>query len=220
MTGEHVLMEINVRIPQNVGLGEAAGVDPSWRLYATLAGIPLAPQRPQRNGVKVIVPSLELMAAPAYVRAGRPDGRRLLRSYRGVRTISGLSLGGPRAARGVRGRSRVSTASKARAESRRAAKEQADATPFRPGTALKRMLPVSAAPHRKARRTTARWAPGGAGPCSPKSFADEAVGSRRLGSPLYGTLLERVADDVEAQGPCWRLLAETWPRPAARCRSG
>ena len=39
VTGEHVLMEINVRIPQNLGLGEAAGVEPSWRLYAALAGI-------------------------------------------------------------------------------------------------------------------------------------------------------------------------------------
>jgi hypothetical protein len=32
--------------------------------------------------------------------------------------------------------------------------------------------------------------------------------SRRLGSPLYGMLLERVADDVQAQGPCWRVLAD------------
>lgn len=40
-----------------------------------------------------------------------------------------------------------------------------------------------------------------------------ATGSRRLGSPLYGMLLDRVADDVEAQGPCWQLLAD---RPPSR----
>ena len=50
-------MEVNVRIPQNIGLGEAAGVEASWRIYATLAGIPLEPQRTQRDGVRVVVPT-------------------------------------------------------------------------------------------------------------------------------------------------------------------
>jgi hypothetical protein len=38
-----------------------------------------------------------------------------------------------------------------------------------------------------------------------------AAESRRLGSPLYGALLERAADDIEAQGPCWQLLADRPP---------
>jgi D-aspartate ligase len=95
VTGEHVLMEVNVRIPQNLGLGEAAGVEPAWRLYASLAGIPLPPQPAQRNGVKVIVPSLELHAAPAYIRQGDLSVRQLLSTYRGVRSVSGLSLSDP-----------------------------------------------------------------------------------------------------------------------------
>jgi predicted ATP-grasp superfamily ATP-dependent carboligase len=95
VTGEHVLMEINIRIPQNIGLGEAAGVEPSWRLYATLADIRLPPQRPQRDGVRVIVPSLEMRAAPAYVRAGDLSLRQLLGSYGSVRNVSGLSLKDP-----------------------------------------------------------------------------------------------------------------------------
>jgi D-aspartate ligase len=92
VTGEHVLMEVNVRIPQNIGLGEAAGVEAAWRIYATLAGIPLPQQRRQRDGVRVIVPSLEVRAAVAYLRQGDLSLRQLLRSYGGVRNVSGLSL--------------------------------------------------------------------------------------------------------------------------------
>jgi D-aspartate ligase len=95
VTGEHVLMEVNVRIPQNIGLGEAAGVDPSWRIYATLAGIPLARQPSQRDHVRVIVPSLEVLAGPAYMREGALSVPQLLSSYRRVRNVSGLSFKDP-----------------------------------------------------------------------------------------------------------------------------
>jgi hypothetical protein len=203
-TGEHVLMEINVRIPQNVGLGEVAGVDPSWRMYATLAGVPLEPQRPQRNGVKVVVPSLELMAAPAYVRAGDLSVRELLRSYRGVRTISGLSLADPVPLAAFVG-GRVYNGVKARRSAR-----DADATPLRPGTALKRLLPASARPLAK----SAYYRAVGSGrrrTMLGEELRHEAAGSRRLGSPLYGSLLDRVADDVEAKGPSWTLLDGKWP---------
>jgi hypothetical protein len=44
-----------------------------------------------------------------------------------------------------------------------------------------------------------------------------AVESRRLGSALYGALLECAADDVEAQGPCWELLAGRPPAPLGVC---
>jgi predicted ATP-grasp superfamily ATP-dependent carboligase len=38
-TGEVYFIEANVRIPTQWGLGDAAGGDSSWRMYATLAGI-------------------------------------------------------------------------------------------------------------------------------------------------------------------------------------
>ena len=94
-TGEHVLMEINVRIPQNLGLGEAAGVEPCWRLYAALAGLPLGPQPEPRLGVKTVVASLEVPAVPAYLRDHELSVREILGSYRHVRTVSGLSLREP-----------------------------------------------------------------------------------------------------------------------------
>ena len=94
-TDELVLMEINVRVPQNFGLSEACGADGPWRLYATLAGLPLGPQPVPRAGRKTIVATLELHAAPAYVRAGDLTVPGLLASYRGVRNASGLSLRDP-----------------------------------------------------------------------------------------------------------------------------
>ncbi len=200
-TGEHVLMEINVRIPQNLGLGEAAGVEPTWRLYATLAGIPLEPQPAQRNGVKVIVPSLELKAAPAYVRAGDLSMRQLLGSYRGVRSVSGLSLRDPvplAAFFGGRGYHAAGDA---------AGKLQAKAKADGAGSALKTMVPA------RLRPTAKRLYHRSLGPKRRRAMLADGLrgsadGSRRLGSPLYGGLLDHVADDVEAQGPCWRLLAD------------
>jgi predicted ATP-grasp superfamily ATP-dependent carboligase len=94
-TGELVLIEINARIPQGFTLGDASGTDASWRLYATLAGIPLPPRPPQTNGVKVIVPDLEPRAAIASLVQRRVTLRELLASYRGVRDLSGLSLRDP-----------------------------------------------------------------------------------------------------------------------------
>jgi D-aspartate ligase len=70
----------------------ACGADGPWHLYATLAGLPLAPQPAPVIGRKVIIPTLELHAAPAYVKAGDLSIPRLLGSYRGVRSVSGLSL--------------------------------------------------------------------------------------------------------------------------------
>jgi predicted ATP-grasp superfamily ATP-dependent carboligase len=95
VTGELVLMEINVRIPQNFGLSVACGVDGPWRVYATLAGIPLGEQPAPRHGAKTIIASLEVHAAGAYVRAGDLTVLDVLRSYRGTRDVSGLSLRDP-----------------------------------------------------------------------------------------------------------------------------
>jgi D-aspartate ligase len=213
VTGEHVLMEINVRIPQNVGLGEAAGVEPSWRLYATLAGIPLGPQPSQRDGVRVVVPSLELKAAPAYVRQGDLTVGDVLRSYRGVRSVSGLSLADPvPLAAFVGARVYHGAGGSARKLITKARRDEASSDPklVRPGTALKHMLPVSVRP--LAKRAYYR----AVGPARRRTMlADElrrdGESSRRLGSPLYGELLKRVAEDVRARGPAWRLLEERWP---------
>jgi D-aspartate ligase len=94
-TDELVLMEINVRVPQNFGLSVACGTDGPWRLYAALAGLPLGPQPEPRPGRKTIIVTLELHAAPAYVRAGDLSIPGLLGSYRGVRNASGLSVRDP-----------------------------------------------------------------------------------------------------------------------------
>ena len=80
-TGELVLIEANARLPQGFGVGDACGVDASWRLYATLAGLPLGPQPPQRNGVAALVLGLEVRAAWAGLRCGDLTVRELLRSY-------------------------------------------------------------------------------------------------------------------------------------------
>jgi predicted ATP-grasp superfamily ATP-dependent carboligase len=90
-TGEMVLIEVNVRLPQGFGLGDAAGTDASWRLYATLAGLPLAPQPRPLQGVKVVVPSLEPRAIVGNLRDGTTTLREVVGSYRGVRGFSGLT---------------------------------------------------------------------------------------------------------------------------------
>jgi D-aspartate ligase len=93
-TGEPVLIEANVRLPQGFGLGDACGVDASWRLYATLAGIPLDPQPTQRQGVRNVMITLEPRAAWSHLARGG-SLRSLLASYRGVRDVSGMSLRDP-----------------------------------------------------------------------------------------------------------------------------
>ncbi len=225
VTGEHVLMEINIRIPQNIGLGEAAGVEPSWRIYATLAGIPLPPQQPQRDGVRVVVPSLEVHAALAYVRAKDLTLRQLLGSYGSVRNVSGLSVTDPGplaaflrdrgsgAARIVAGRLRSMI---------RANRSDPHSQRGRTRPALKAMVPASLRPAAK-RAYYRALGPGRRRALLADKLRRAGRASRRLGSPLYGTLLEQVGDDVQAQGPCWRLLADRPPTPPARptpCRCG
>ena len=69
-TGEPVLIEVNVRLPQSFGLGDAAGVNAAYRVYSVLAGLPLGPQPPMRAGAKVVVPALEFRAARERLRRG------------------------------------------------------------------------------------------------------------------------------------------------------
>lgn len=91
-TGDLVLIELNVRATQCIGLGQAAGVDAAWRLYATLAGLPLPPQPSPRDGVKTLVPLLDARAVRTRRRRGELSWRQLLASYRGVRDLGILDL--------------------------------------------------------------------------------------------------------------------------------
>ncbi len=86
-TGEYFLLEVNVRIPTQWGLGDASGGDSSWRLYATLAGIPVGPQPPLRHGAKLVFPELEIRAALRALASGNSSGpglRERLGSWRGA----------------------------------------------------------------------------------------------------------------------------------------
>jgi predicted ATP-grasp superfamily ATP-dependent carboligase len=97
-TGEPYLLEVNVRIPTQWGLGDAAGGDCSWRLYATLAGIALDEPPPIRPGVKLVFPELELRAALRAMRARDGSGPGLLarlRSWRGAGDMGIFDLRDP-----------------------------------------------------------------------------------------------------------------------------
>lgn len=86
-TGEVVFLEANVRIPTQWGLGDIAGGDSSWRLYAALAGLPLGPQPELRYGARLVFPELEVHAALGMLR-GSGEGhvalRERLRGWRGA----------------------------------------------------------------------------------------------------------------------------------------
>ncbi len=95
-SGEHYFLEANVRIPTQWGLGDAAGADSSWRLYATLAGIPLGPQPPVQPGVKLVFPELELHAALRALRSRDGDGPGLVRRLRSWRGAGDLGIFDPK----------------------------------------------------------------------------------------------------------------------------
>lgn len=91
-TGERYFLEVNVRIPTQWGLGDAAGLEASVRLAATAHGERLGPQGPIRRRARLLFPELDARAALTRIR-GVPNGQRpaelldLLRSYRGVRDL-------------------------------------------------------------------------------------------------------------------------------------
>jgi D-aspartate ligase len=100
VTGERYLIEVNVRIPTQFGLGDASGVDASWRVYATLAGLPLAPQPEQRDGVRLLFPELDWQELRRYARGERGGDRPQswtgwARSYAGARELGVLDLRDP-----------------------------------------------------------------------------------------------------------------------------
>jgi predicted ATP-grasp superfamily ATP-dependent carboligase len=102
--GELYLIEVNVRIPANFGLAEACGVDGSWRLYATLAGIPLGPQPEQVDGRKCMIPLREARAAWQRVRRREASVGTVVRSWRGTRDFGVLSVRDPMPAVALLGR--------------------------------------------------------------------------------------------------------------------
>ena len=93
--GRLYLIEVNVRIPANFGLADACGVDGSWRLYATLAGLPLGPQPEQVDGRKCMIPFREARASWQRVRRHETSIGAVVRSWRGTRDFGVLSLRDP-----------------------------------------------------------------------------------------------------------------------------
>ncbi len=93
--GKLYLIEVNVRIPANFGLADACGVDGSWRLYATLAGLELGPQPEQIDGRKCMIPFREARASWQRIRRHDVSVPSVLRSWRGTRDFGVLSLRDP-----------------------------------------------------------------------------------------------------------------------------
>ena len=92
VTGERYFLEVNVRIPTQFGLGDAAGLDAARRMAAVLAGEDVGPQPPMLRTARLMFPQQEVRAALAALRAAPPwerarVGRQLLRSYAGVRDV-------------------------------------------------------------------------------------------------------------------------------------
>lgn len=101
VTGEIVLIEVNVRVPRGFGLGDACGADASWRLYASLAGIPLGPQPTPRPGIAAVLPEVDFHAVRSRLRRGELTWREVLASYRGVRDLGVINVLDPGPAIGV-----------------------------------------------------------------------------------------------------------------------
>ncbi|HSL77699.1 MAG TPA: hypothetical protein VK867_12200 [Candidatus Limnocylindrales bacterium] len=93
--GELYLIEVNVRVPANFGLADACGVDGSWRLYATLAGLPLGPQAEQVDGRKCMIPFREARASWQRIRRHEASVGAVLQSWRGTRDFGVLSVRDP-----------------------------------------------------------------------------------------------------------------------------
>ncbi len=95
VTGELHLIEVNVRVPQYFGVYDAAGLDASWRLYATLAGLPVGEQPPAREGARVWMPQHDLHVVREMRRRGQITMAQAVRSLLGVRDAGVLSWRDP-----------------------------------------------------------------------------------------------------------------------------
>jgi D-aspartate ligase len=95
VTGELYLIEVNVRVPQYFGVYDAAGLDASWRVYATLAGLPVAEQPPVREGRRVWMPQHDLRVIRELRRRDEITAAQAVRSLAGVRDAGVLSWRDP-----------------------------------------------------------------------------------------------------------------------------
>ena len=93
-TGQLYLIEINVRVPASFGLAQACGADGAWRLYATLAGLPLGAQPQPIPGRKVLMHP-DLLAALYRIRSRDASVGRVLSSFRGTRDFGVFALRDP-----------------------------------------------------------------------------------------------------------------------------
>jgi D-aspartate ligase len=96
-TGELYLTGVDVRIPAGYGLSQACGADGAWRLYATLAELPMAAAPRPVPGRKAALPP-DLPAAWHQVRTAPRSLGGVLASWRGMRDLGVLSLRDPRPA--------------------------------------------------------------------------------------------------------------------------
>ena len=72
-TGEVFLIEANVRIPTQFGLGDASGGDSAWRPTRPWPACPGSPTR-AALGSQAVIPELEMHAAFRVLREGRGPG--------------------------------------------------------------------------------------------------------------------------------------------------
>jgi D-aspartate ligase len=99
-TGERWFIEVNVRMPAQWGLGDAAGADASRRLVAALAGRELGSAPVARAGVNLVVPLLDARSTRALLREApawrRPAlATRLFLPYLRARELGLLDLRDP-----------------------------------------------------------------------------------------------------------------------------
>jgi D-aspartate ligase len=95
-TGERYFLDANVRLPTQWGLGDAAGGNSSWRLCATLAGLPLELQPAIKPDTKLVFAQLELRAALDGLRSRDGAGPSLTRRLLSWRGAGDLGIADPR----------------------------------------------------------------------------------------------------------------------------
>ncbi|MBB3083601.1 hypothetical protein [Geodermatophilus sabuli] len=98
VTGQLYLIEINVRVPQYFGVYDAAGVDAAWRLYATLAELPVGEQPALREGVRVWMPQHDLHVVREMRRQQALGLREIVAPLAGVRDFGAWSWRDPKPA--------------------------------------------------------------------------------------------------------------------------
>lgn len=186
-TGELYLIEINVRVPASFGLAQACGVDGAWRLYATLAGLPLDDQAAQVHGRKVVLPDKDVRSAWQRLRRGDATAAAVLRSWRGTRDFGVLDARDPMPAVAMAGRLlRPLPAAPAPAPQVRPAAPAAAAAPAVPAGPAEPVLPQQPSPVERvaAARTLKAARRGPAVPCPVEPAGAPPATPRRDTAPV------------------------------------